>query len=141
MSTFTNITKILKQSLKTQKSSSTQLRNKLSFNIIHVVPNFANILTTVKIVKNSCRQKRSLFLNLNLQKQTFKSLTKYLLPDKLIKGHLEISALTSLHWHWYRHRHSNINIAYYTIEIVFRAKNQFYIILNKSSSVKLLPPV
>ena len=141
MSTFTKITKILKQSLKTQKSSSTQLRNKLAFNIIHVVPNFANILTTVKIVKNSCRQKRSLFLNLNLQKQTFKSLTKYLLPDKSIKGHLEISASISLHWHWYRHRHSNINIAYYTIEIVFRAKNQFYIILNKSSSVKLLPPV
>ena len=50
MSTFTNITKILKQSLKTQKSNPAQLQNKLAFNIFRVVPNFANILTTVKIV-------------------------------------------------------------------------------------------
>ena len=57
---FTNITKILKQSLKIQKSNPAQLCNKLAFNIFHVVPNFANILTTVKIVKNSSR---SLSLN------------------------------------------------------------------------------
>ena len=63
MSTFTNITKILKRSLKTQKSNSAQLHNKLAFNIFHAVPDFANLSTTVKIVKNSCRQRRSLFLN------------------------------------------------------------------------------
>ena len=51
MSTFINTTKVLKQSLKTQKSNPAQLHNKLAFNIFHVVPNFANVLTTVKIVK------------------------------------------------------------------------------------------
>ena len=57
MSTFTNIAKILKQSLKTQKSNPSQLHNKLAFNIFNLVPNFANILITVKIVKNSYMQK------------------------------------------------------------------------------------
>ena len=46
MSTFTNITKILKQSLKTHKAKS----------IFHVVLNFANILT-VKIVKKIMQAK------------------------------------------------------------------------------------
>ena len=63
MSMFTNITKILKQSLKAHKSNPTQLHNKLAFNIFHVVPNFAHTFTTVKIVKNSFRQRRSLSLN------------------------------------------------------------------------------
>ena len=51
MSTLTNITKILKQSLKIKKKQPPQLHNKLAFNIFLVVPNFAKILTTVKIVK------------------------------------------------------------------------------------------
>ena len=51
MSTSTKITKIIKQSLKTQKKQSPQLHNKLAFNIFLVVPNFAKVLTTVKIVK------------------------------------------------------------------------------------------
>ena len=63
MSTFTNITKILKRSLKTKKSNPAQLHNKLAFNTFNVVPNFANILTTVKIVKNSCNRKKLIFLN------------------------------------------------------------------------------
>ena len=49
MPTLTNITKILKQSLKIQQPL--QLHNKLTFNIFLVVPNFAKILTTVKIIK------------------------------------------------------------------------------------------
>ena len=36
MSTFTSITKIIKQSLKTQKRRLTQFRNKLTFNIGHL---------------------------------------------------------------------------------------------------------
>ena len=118
MSTFTDITKILKQSLKAQKSNLTQLHIKLAFNIFHVVPNFANILTTVKIVKNSRRQRRS--LSLNISKQPFKSSTKYMVQDKSIKSHLEILVSASQHWH--RHWHSNISIVCYTIEIVLRAK-------------------
>ena len=45
MSLFTNITKILKQSLKTQekKKKAPQLHNKQAFNIFHLVPNFANV--------------------------------------------------------------------------------------------------
>ena len=80
MSTFTNIIKTLKQSLKIKKNNPAQLHKKLAFNIFHVVPNFANILTTVKIVKNSCRQKSS--LSLNVQKQPFKSLAKQVVPNK-----------------------------------------------------------
>ena len=62
MPTFTNITKILKQSLKTQKATP-QLRNKLAFNIFQVAPDFVNNLITLKIAKNSCGQERSLSLN------------------------------------------------------------------------------
>ena len=44
MSLFTNITKILKQSLKTQeKKKAPQLQNKQAFNIFHLFPNFANV--------------------------------------------------------------------------------------------------
>ena len=59
MSTFANIAKILKQSLNTQKSDPAQLRNKLAFNIFHVVPNFADILTTVKIVRKLMQAKKN----------------------------------------------------------------------------------
>ena len=59
MSTFANIAKILKQSLNTQKSDPAQLRNKLAFNIFHVVSNFADILTTVKIVKKLMQAKKN----------------------------------------------------------------------------------
>ena len=58
MSAFANITKILKQFLKTQKSNPTQPHNKPAFSIFHVVPNFANILTTVKIVKKLIQAKK-----------------------------------------------------------------------------------
>ena len=57
----TNITKILKQSLKAQKTPPPpELRNKLAFNIFLVVPNFAKILTTVKIVKKTHAGKEGL---------------------------------------------------------------------------------
>ena len=63
MSTSTNITKILKQSLKTQKKKqSPQVHNELAFNIFLVVPNFAKILTTVKIVKQLMHAKKVLSL-------------------------------------------------------------------------------
>ena len=58
MSTLTNITKILKQSLKIQKNKTPQLHNKLAFNIFLVVPNFAKILTTVKNVKKLMQAKK-----------------------------------------------------------------------------------
>ena len=58
MSTLTNITKILKQSLKIKKKQPPQLHNKLAFNIFLVVPNFAKILTTVKIVKKLMQAKK-----------------------------------------------------------------------------------
>ena len=60
MSTLTNITKILKQSLKIKKKQPPQLHNKLAFNIFLVVPNFAKILTTVKIVKKTHAGKEGL---------------------------------------------------------------------------------
>ena len=53
MSTSTNITKILKQFLKTQKKQPPQLHNKLAFNIFLLVPNFAKISTAVKIVEKT----------------------------------------------------------------------------------------
>ena len=58
MSTLTNITKILKQSLKNKNKKTPQLHNKLAFKIFLVVPNFAKILTTVKIVKktHACKE-------------------------------------------------------------------------------------
>ena len=60
MFTLTNITKILKQSLKIKKKKKQppQLHNKLAFNIVLVVPNFAKILTTVKIVKKLMQAKK-----------------------------------------------------------------------------------
>ena len=57
MSTSTKITKIIKQSLKTQKKQPPQLHNKLAFNIFLVVPNFAKVLTTAKIVKKLMQAK------------------------------------------------------------------------------------
>ena len=41
--------------LKCSKKSHTQLHNKLLFNIFNVIPNFANVLTTVKIAKSTNR--------------------------------------------------------------------------------------
>ena len=61
MSTCANITKSFEQFLKTQQSNLTQLHNKLAFDIFHLVPNFANILTTMKIGKISFRQRRSFY--------------------------------------------------------------------------------
>ena len=61
MSTSTKITKIIKQSLKTQKKQPPQLLNKLAFNIFLVVPNFAKVLTTVKIVKKTHAGKGLIF--------------------------------------------------------------------------------
>ena len=58
MSTLTNITKIVKQSLKIKKKQLPQLRNKLAFNIFLVVPNFAKISTTVKIVEKLMQAKK-----------------------------------------------------------------------------------
>ena len=40
---------------KCSKKTHTQLHNKLPFNIFNVIPNFANVLTTVKIVKSTNR--------------------------------------------------------------------------------------
>ena len=57
MSTSTKITKIIKQSLKTQKKQPPQLHNKLAFIIFLVVPNFAKVLTTVNIVKKLMQAK------------------------------------------------------------------------------------
>ena len=51
MSTLANVTKILKESFKLKKKQPPQLHKKLVFNIFLVVPNFAKILITVKIVK------------------------------------------------------------------------------------------
>ena len=79
--------------LKTQRP---QLHNKLAFNIFLVVPNFAKISTTVKIVKKRMQAKK--VLSLKVQKQPFKSSTKQVVHDKLIKSHLEISASASRHW-------------------------------------------
>ena len=62
MFSLTNITKILKQSLKTQKKHPPQLHNKLAFNIFLVVPNFDKISTTVKIVKKPRQAKKVLSL-------------------------------------------------------------------------------
>ena len=56
--------KIIKQSLKTQKNNPRQLYNKLAFNIFYVVPNFANILTTVVIVKIFMQAKRIFIVKL-----------------------------------------------------------------------------
>ena len=61
MSTLTKITKITKQSLKTKKEQPPQLHNKLAFNIFLVVPNFAKVLTTVKIVKKTHTGKGLIF--------------------------------------------------------------------------------
>ena len=58
MPTLTNITKILKQSLKIIKKQTPQLHNKLAFNIFLVVPKFAKILATVKIVKKLMQAKK-----------------------------------------------------------------------------------
>ena len=60
MSTLTNITKIFKQSLKNKKNKNPQLHNKPAFKIFLVVPNFAKILTTVKIVKKTHAGKEGL---------------------------------------------------------------------------------
>ena len=49
---------MLKQSLKIKKKQPPQLHNKLAFNIFLVVPNFAKILTTVKIVKKLVKEKK-----------------------------------------------------------------------------------
>ena len=52
MSTLTDVTKILKQSLKIKKKQPPQLHNKLAFNIFLVVPDF------VKIVKKLMQAKK-----------------------------------------------------------------------------------
>ena len=62
MSTFTSITKIIKQSLKTQKRRLTQFHNKQAFNIFHVATSFANILTTAKIAGKKTHAGKKIFI-------------------------------------------------------------------------------
>ena len=59
MSTLTNITKNSQTIFKNSKKQPLQFHNKLAFNIFLVVPNFAKILTTVKIVKKLMQAKKS----------------------------------------------------------------------------------